>query len=212
MSLRALVTSGPTYEPIDPVRFIGNRSSGKQGHSIATALAKAGVQVTLVTGPVSLPDPKGVNTIHVRTAREMLKACKENLPVDIAVFAAAVSDWRPRLEAKQKIKKTAEASPTIELVANPDILQTIGHMKKDRPKLVVGFAAETQNLLAFARQKRQRKKADWIVGNIVSAFRGFDTDYNSVLFITESATEEWSDLPKEKIAERLAQKIIEQFK
>ena len=161
--LKALVTSGPTYEPIDPVRFIGNRSSGKQGHAIASALSHAGAAVTLVTGPVSIPDPEGVETIHIETAQEMLETCTENLPTDIAVCAAAVSDWRTSEESKQKIKKgDSKKAPELSLTENPDILQTLA-THKTRPQLVVGFAAETENLIENAKAKLEKKSCDWII-------------------------------------------------
>ncbi len=153
---RVLVTSGPTSEPIDPVRFIANRSSGKQGHAIAAAAAAAGAEVVLVSGPVSLPDPPGVAVVHVESARQMLAAVEKALPADVAVFAAAVADWRPRQESRNKIKKQGRA-PTIELIENPDILSTVAHGKSNRPRLVIGFAAETDDLLANARGQARQK-------------------------------------------------------
>ena len=178
----ALVTSGPTYEPLDPVRFIGNRSSGKQGHAIAMALNVKGAETTLVTGPTNLPDPTGIKTIHVQTAREMLAACEAALPVDIAVCAAAVADWRPAEIAMDKMKKGV-AKTSIELVENPDILATLAKAGNRRPRLVIGFAAETGNLIEFATQKLQRKNCDWIVANEVGETKAFDQDDNEVTLL-----------------------------
>ncbi|HLO74972.1 MAG TPA: bifunctional phosphopantothenoylcysteine decarboxylase/phosphopantothenate--cysteine ligase CoaBC, partial [Magnetospirillum sp.] len=185
--LKALVTSGPTYEPIDPVRFIGNRSSGKQGHAIAAALARLGAEVTLVTGPVKLADPAGVATVHVETAREMLGACLARLPVDVAVCAAAVADWTVSNAAKEKRKKEPGAPPpAIELAPNPDILATLSEAGAARPRLVVGFAAETEKVLDHAAAKLARKGCDWIVANDVSPATGtFGGDFNTVHLITK---------------------------
>ena len=166
---RMLVTSGPTQEPIDPVRYIANRSSGKQGHAIAAAAAAAGADVTLISGPVNLPDPAGVNVIKVTTAREMLDAVTQALPVDVAVFAAAVADWRVDHANASKIKKQNGGAPQLALVENPDILATVAQRKSGRPRLVIGFAAETDELLAHAKAKLERKGCDWIVANDVSA-------------------------------------------
>jgi len=166
---RALVTSGPTHEPIDPVRYIANRSSGRQGHSIAAALAELGAHVTLVSGPVSIADPAGVAVKHIESAQQMLEACQASLPVDIAVFAAAVADWHVAGVSTGKIKKVPGAPPPgLELVPNPDILATIAKSGPQRPRLVVGFAAETDDLMKNAQSKRERKNADWIVANDVS--------------------------------------------
>jgi phosphopantothenoylcysteine decarboxylase/phosphopantothenate--cysteine ligase len=206
---RLLVTSGPTHEPIDPVRYIANRSSGKQGHAIAAALARLGAEVRLVSGPVSLPDPAGVTTVHVETAREMLAAVEAALPADGAVFVAAVADWRVAEVQGEKIKKVAgEAMPAaLSLVENPDILATIGHHAR-RPALVVGFAAETENLLANARAKLARKGADIIVANDVSASSGvMGGERNRVTIITTEGEEAWPELGKDAVAERLAQLI-----
>lgn len=170
--LRVLVTSGPTLEPIDPVRYIANRSSGKQGHAIAAAAARAGAHVTLVSGPVTLPDPRGVETVHVETAREMLEAVERALPADIGIFAAAVADWRARDSAAAKIKKGADGPPAITLTENPDILARVARRAHGRPRLVIGFAAETENVVAHARAKRERKGCDWIVANDVSEASG----------------------------------------
>ena len=208
--LKALVTAGPTYEPIDPVRFIGNRSSGKQGFAVAEALAAAGADVTLVTGPVGLNDLNGVNMTRVETAKEMLVACLETLPVDIGVFAAAVGDWAP-IYAGHKIKKRSGAAPpTLELQENQDILQTIS-THEDRPKLVVGFAAETTNLIENAKEKRVRKSCDWIVANDVSQ-NVFGSDENHVYLIGQSIEKEFEWANKSKIARLLVQEIEEYFK
>lgn len=203
----ALVTSGPTYEPIDPVRFIGNRSSGKQGHAIAASLADLGAAVTLVTGPVSLPDPLGVETIHVETADQMLNACLTSMPVDIAVCAAAVSDWSVIGEADQKIKKTADKTPPqIKLRENPDILATLSRLGPKRPRLVIGFAAETENLLAAAQAKLKSKGCDWIIANDVS-HGVFGADDNTITLVTAEKHEVWPKAGKQEIAKSLAQRI-----
>src|SRR5262249_10932852 len=165
---RILVTSGPTNEPIDPVRYIANRSSGKQGHAIAAAAAAAGADVVLVSGPVNLPDPPGLKIVKVETAREMLKAVEQALPADVAVFAAAVADWRAEHSSDNKIKKQPGQTPTLKLTENPDILATIAHRKTERPKLVIGFAAETDDLIANAKAKLAKKGCDWILANDVS--------------------------------------------
>lgn len=211
---RALVTSGPTYEAIDPVRFIGNRSSGKQGHAIAAALARAGAAVTLVSGPVALADPVGVKIVRIESAREMLAACEAALPADIAVFAAAVADWRVEDAAAQKIKKPAGggALPTLHFAENPDILASIAGRKQDRPALVVGFAAETEKVVEHAAAKRARKGCDWILANDVSAGTGtFGGDANTIHLVTESGTEDWPRLTKQQVAERLAARIGDHF-
>lgn len=198
-----LVTSGPTIEPIDPVRFITNRSSGKQGHAIAAAAARAGARVTLISGPVSIPDPKGVDVVHVETARDMLEAVFAALPADAAVMAAAVSDWRPAEVADEKIKKAAGAPPPLSFLENPDILATLGHDDR-RPKLVVGFAAETTNVEGNAARKLASKGADYIVANDVSAASGvFGGDRNSVYVLSSAGVEAWPTLAKEEVADRL---------
>jgi phosphopantothenoylcysteine decarboxylase / phosphopantothenate---cysteine ligase len=205
----ALVTSGPTHEPIDPVRYLANRSSGRQGHAIAAALAALGARVTLVTGPVTVPDPPGVTVHRIETAAEMLAACEAALPADIAVFAAAVADWRVAHAAGGKIKKVpGGAPPSLELVPNPDILATIAASGARRPHLVVGFAAETDDLMDNAQAKRTRKNADWIVANDVSAETGFmgGTD-NAVHLITAAGVEHWPKLAKDEVARRLAARI-----
>lgn len=214
---KALVTSGPTYEPLDPVRFIGNRSSGKQGHAIAQALAKAGADVTLVTGPVSIDDPKGVTTIHVETAVEMHDACRKALPADIAVCAAAVSDWSATTIQSQKIKKQGDKTPpNIQLKENPDILAALSQNPAKRPTLVIGFAAETENLIESATSKRRNKGCDWIVANDVSNDENgqnvFGSDQNHVYLINGSGTEEWQQAGKIEIAEKLVNRITEHFK
>lgn len=201
----AIVTSGPTHEPIDPVRYIANRSSGKQGHAIAAALAKLGAEVTLVSGPVTIPDPAGVTTVRVETASEMLDAVASRLPADIAVMVAAVADWRVASEAGQKIKKQpGEAPAPLQLTENPDILKTVGHHDK-RPALVVGFAAETENVEANGQAKLERKGADMIVANDVSPQTGImGGDRNRVKIISTDGIDEWPDLSKDEVADRLA--------
>ena len=204
---RVLVTSGPTSEPLDPVRVLANRSSGKQGHAIAAAAAAAGADVTLVSGPVNLPDPPGVSVVHVETAREMLAAVEKALPADIAVFAAAVADWRPQQASQSKIKKQGRP-PTIELVENPDILATIARRKSGRPPLVVGFAAETDNVIANAKAKLARKGCDWIVANDVSPATGImGGDSNTVHLVTADAVEDWPPQSKEDVARALIARI-----
>lgn len=210
----ALVTAGPTYEPLDPVRFLGNRSSGKQGYAIATALAKAGADVTLVSGPTSLPPPEGLEIRAVETAAEMLTACESALPVDIAVCAAAVSDWAPAKFQTHKIKKRKNATqPDIKLKENPDILQTISNHKTKRPVLVIGFAAETENLVQNAKEKLKLKNCDWIVGNAMSADENiFGAEENRVTLIASSETQKWPKMSKTDVAEKLVQQIREHFK
>ena len=205
-----VVTSGPTHEPIDPVRYIANRSSGKQGHAIAAALAALGAEVTLVSGPVTIADPSGVRTVHVETARQMLAAVEAALPADAAIFVAAVADWRTAGEAGEKIKKVAgEGPPALQMVENPDILATIGHSPR-RPPLVVGFAAETQNLEDNARAKLAKKGADLIVANDVSHGSGIGPggvmggDRNRVRIVSRDGTEDWPEMTKAEVAERLA--------
>lgn len=213
---RAVVTSGPTFEPIDPVRFIGNRSSGKQGYAIAAALARLGAETVLVSGPVALPDPAGVRVVRADTAEAMLRAVTAALPADVAVMAAAVSDWRARAVADQKLKKQKGAQPPrIELMENPDILATVARAGNARPRLVVGFAAETENVIAQGRAKRAAKGCDWIVANDVSAATGvFGGDNNTVHLITgdgDKATESWPLLSKDAVAARLADAIARHF-
>jgi phosphopantothenoylcysteine decarboxylase/phosphopantothenate--cysteine ligase len=206
----ALVTSGPTHEPIDPVRYIANRSSGKQGHAIAAALAALGARVTLVSGPVALPNPPGVVVRRVETAREMLAACEAALPADLAVFAAAVADWRVAREAGQKLKKQPGAeAPTLNMALNPDILATIARHAQ-RPALVIGFAAETEHVVDHARDKLARKGCDWIVANDVSGDVMGGAE-NTVHLVTHTSVEDWPRMPKDEVAARLATRIAEVF-
>jgi len=207
---RIIVTSGPTHEPIDPVRYIANRSSGKQGHAIAAALARLGADVQLVSGPVTIPDPAGVSTTHVESARQMRDAVEGLLPADAAIFVAAVADWRTADAAGEKIKKVAgEGPPALQMVENPDILAGIGHHSR-RPFLVVGFAAETQDVLKNAQAKLDRKGADLIVANDVSHDSGIGPggvmggDRNRVRIVSKTGAEEWPELTKDEVAERLA--------
>lgn len=210
----AIVTAGPTLEAIDPIRFISNRSSGKQGYAIAEALAQAGARTTLVTGPTGLPTPPGVNAVHVETAVEMLAACDHALPADIAVFTAAVADWRVEGSTAQKIKKQpGSAPPNLHLVENPDILHTIATRNLGRPRLVIGFAAETENVLAHARTKLDRKSCDWIVANDVSPSQGvLGGDSNTVHIVTRNGEETWPTLGKPEVARRLVARIAAQMK
>ena len=207
---RALVTSGPTYEAIDPVRYLANRSSGKQGHAIAAACARLGAAVTLVSGPSALADPAGVSVVRIESAAEMLEACRNALPVDVAVCAAAVSDWRAANLAGQKIKKDG-AAPALELTENPDILATLSAAGNQRPALVVGFAAETEKLAEHARAKLGRKGCDWIVANDVTPGPGgggvMGGDHNTVHLVTHDGDEAWPTMTKEAVAERLAARI-----
>ncbi|MGW6780500.1 bifunctional phosphopantothenoylcysteine decarboxylase/phosphopantothenate--cysteine ligase CoaBC [Brucella pseudogrignonensis] len=201
-----VMTSGPTHEPIDPVRYIANRSSGKQGHAIAAALAHLGATVHLVSGPVTIADPQGVNVTHVETAREMQAAVEGHLPADAAVMVAAVADWRTANAADQKIKKQpGEGAPTLSMIENPDILAGVGHSEK-RPGLVVGFAAETQDVLANAGRKLDKKGADWIVANDVSG-DVMGGDRNRVRVLSRAGIEEWPEMSKVQVAEKLAEKI-----
>lgn len=208
----AIVTSGPTHEPIDPVRYIANRSSGKQGHAIAAALAHLGASVKLISGPVNIPDPEGVDVIKVERAEEMLDVSLQLLPCDIAVMVAAVADWRVAGTSGEKIKKQkGQSVPTFDLVENPDILKTVGH-HKDRPSLVVGFAAETQNLIDNATAKLHRKGADMIVANDVSPETGvMGGDRNRVRIVEQNGVQDWPDMSKAKVASRLANYIAEKL-
>ena len=206
--VRMLVTSGPTHEPIDPVRYIANRSSGKQGHAIAEAAARAGADVTLVSGPVNVPDPRGVNVVKVESAREMLAAVEAALPADVAVFAAAVADWRTAANSREKIKKTGKQAPELALVENPDILSTIAHRKAGRPKLVIGFAAETQHVVEHAKQKLIRKACDWILANDVSPETGImGGDSNTIHLVTAKSVEDWPPQSKTEVAAALVARI-----
>ena len=203
---RVLVTAGPTHEPIDPVRYIANRSSGKQGFAIARAAAALGADVTLVAGPVGLADPAGMRVVRVETAAEMLAAATAALPADLAIFAAAVADWRTSNAAGEKIKKGAKAGlPTLELVENADILKTIAHLAPgQRPALVIGFAAETENVLEHAKKKRTSKGCDWIVANDVSPATGImGGNRNTVHIVTADGVEDWPEMDKDKVAEAL---------
>ncbi len=212
---KIVLTSGPTHEPIDPVRYIANRSSGKQGHALATALAKLGAEVHLVSGPVTVPDPAGVHTVHVETACEMQAAVEELLPADAAVFVAAVADWRTADAAGEKIKKVAgEGPPALKMVENPDILAGVGH-HRNRPALVVGFAAETRDLVANAQAKLKKKGADLIVANDVSHGGGkasvMGGDNNRVRIVSVGGVEEWPEMSKDEVAARLAALIAEKL-
>ncbi|MDA8050614.1 MAG: bifunctional phosphopantothenoylcysteine decarboxylase/phosphopantothenate--cysteine ligase CoaBC [Rhodospirillales bacterium] len=205
----ALVTSGPTHESIDPVRYIANRSSGRQGHAIAAALAALGARVTLVSGPVALADPPGLSVRRVETAAEMLTACEAALPADIAVCAAAVADWRVAEASGRKLKKEqGRAPPALTLVPNPDILAALAAPGPLRPRLVIGFAAETDDLRDNAEAKRRRKGCDWIIANDVAPGSGImGGEDNAVLLISEAGVEEWPRLPKAEVARRLASRI-----
>ena len=205
---RALVTSGPTREAIDPVRYLSNHSSGKQGHAIAAALAGLGAKTSLITGPVALPDPAGVSVVHVESAADMLVACQAALPAEIAVCAAAVSDWRIATVASEKLKKDRGGPPALELTENPDILRTLSQAENRRPGLVVGFAAETEKVVEYAVEMRQRKGCDWILANDVSPETGtFGGDSNVIHFVHEDGVEDWPRMTKQEVADRLALRI-----
>lgn len=207
--MKALVTSGPTRERIDPVRYLSNDSSGKQGHAIALALYKAGASVTLISGKVEIPDPEGVQVIKVESAEAMLAACMAALPVDIAICAAAVADYRPAMPLSQKLKKNAEETLTLQLVKNPDILATLSNHPLLRPKMVVGFAAETEHLYLHAQEKLQRKNCDLILANDVSAKNQvFGSAHNTVLCVSKEGAEAWPRLYKQEVAERLVERIM----
>lgn len=209
--VRALVTAGPTCEPVDPVRYLANHSSGKQGYAIAGALARAGAQTTLISGPVSIPPPSGVRLTRVMTAREMLAACEASLPADVLVMAAAVSDWRPDSVANSKIKKSTDrVVPLIKLVENPDILTALANHSA-RPRLVIGFAAETEELLRNAAAKRIRKGADWVIANDVSG-DVMGSERNHVYLISDQGTEDWPEMSKREVGEKLAARIADKLK
>src|SRR5262245_39794577 len=209
---RAIVTSGPTHEPIDPVRYIGNRSSGRQGHAIAAALARHGAATILVTGPTAEPDPPGVEIRHVETADEMLAACRSALPADMAVCTAAVADWRLAKPVDQKLKKNGSKPPRLELALNPDILAALADGGNLRPRLVVGFAAETENVVDNAIAKRKAKGCDWILANDVSAGTGtFGGAQNTIHLISADGVEHWPTLSKSEVAERLVLRITQHF-
>ena len=205
---RVIVTSGPTHEPIDPVRYIANRSSGKQGHAIAAAAAAAGADVILVSGPVNLPDPAGLSVIKIDTARQMFEAVEQSLPADVAIFAAAVADWRAENPSARKIKKEPDRTPRLALTENPDILSSIAHRKAGRPRLVIGFAAETDEVVANARAKLARKGCDWIVANDVSPASGvMGGDINTVHLVTAESVESWPPQGKDEVACKLIARI-----
>jgi len=205
-----LITSGPTHEPLDPVRYIANRSSGKQGHALARAAVAAGARVTLVSGPVNLPAPEGVATIKVETAQEMLDATLDALPADIAICAAAVADWRASAEAAQKLKKNDKSDATLVLAQNPDILATVAVRGPQRPELVIGFAAETESVVDHAIKKRRAKGADWIVANDVSAATGImGGDRTQVHLVTGAGVEDWPAMSKDEMAARLLARAAE---
>ena len=213
---KILVTAGPTYEPIDPVRYIANRSSGKQGYALAEALAALGANVHLVSGPTALNDPKNVTTKRVETARQMLDACTACLPVDAAIMAAAVADWRPAEAQEAKIKKTKSGLDDLKLVENPDILATLSGHASQRPQLVVGFAAETNDIENYAREKLARKKCDWIIANDVSQNSGIaggvmGGDDNQVHILSTTQTLQWETMSKTAVAAKLAAHIADYF-
>jgi phosphopantothenoylcysteine decarboxylase/phosphopantothenate--cysteine ligase len=210
---RVVITAGPTHEPIDPVRYIANRSSGKQGYAIARAAALAGADVTLVSGPVTLPDPPGVKTMRVESARDMLQAVEAALPADVAIFAAAVADWRTADAGEQKLKKDGSGPPKLALVENPDILATISKLKTSRPQLVIGFAAETEKVIEHAKAKLIRKGCDWIVANDVSAEGGaMGGDDNAVHLVTASGVDSWPTQSKDDVARTLVARIAPALK
>jgi len=209
----ALVTAGPTREPIDPVRFIANRSSGKQGYAIAEALAAAGAETTLVTGPTNLSVPSGMRVLKIETADEMLAHCMETLPVNIAVCAAAVADWKVANKSDQKIKKQKNINhENLRLSQNPDILRTLSNADSNRPELVIGFAAETEDILDNGIRKLKEKNCDWILANdVATGTQTFGGDNNSILFISKKENEEWPIMKKEDVARYLAKKIIDEI-
>jgi phosphopantothenoylcysteine decarboxylase/phosphopantothenate--cysteine ligase len=209
---KALVTAGPTMEPIDPVRYISNHSSGKQGYAIAEALSNAGAEVTLISGPTKLAPPPGLNLIPVNTADEMLTATQLSLPVDIAIFAAAVADWKIANAADQKMKKKGRETPALEFTANPDILATIAQMGEGRPELVIGFAAETENLILNAKTKLQKKSCDWILANDVSEKAGtFGGDSSEVHWVGAKGAKSWGHQTKEATAKQLVKEIAKEM-
>tara|TARA_R110000868_G_scaffold102686_2_gene282918 strand:- start:747 stop:1394 length:648 start_codon:yes stop_codon:yes gene_type:complete len=203
-----LITAGPTREPIDPVRFLSNHSSGRQGYAIAAACAALGARVTLVSGPTSLPDPEGITVVRIETALEMLAAVETGLPADVFIAVAAVADWRPAAPSDTKIKADKSSFAALPLVENPDILKTISHLASGRPGLVVGFAAETHDVEALATAKRVRKGCDWIVANDVSGDVMGGAE-NAVTLVTAGGSEHWRRAPKGEIAARLASRIAE---
>lgn len=212
MGRKALVTSGPTREGIDPVRYLSNYSSGKQGHAIASALHALGAEVTLISGPTSLPDPAGVHIIHVESAREMMDACLAALPVDIAVCTAAVADWTVAHFSEEKIKKSGIGEDfNLVFTENPDILMELSRHRKHRPALVIGFAAESEHVVENARVKLERKGCDWILANDISGRKVFSSNENCVHFLAKNAEEHWPKLSKQEVGSRLAAKAVEFF-
>jgi phosphopantothenoylcysteine decarboxylase/phosphopantothenate--cysteine ligase len=206
---RVLVTSGPTHEPIDPVRYIANRSSGAQGTAVARALLAQGAEVVFVTGPAEAPPPAGAKVVRVETARQMLEAVEAALPVDVGIFAAAVADWRVASASDRKLKKTAGGAPRVEFAENPDILHRVSQRDKNRPALVIGFAAETDDVLANAIAKRDRKGCDWIVANDVSPATGImGGSENAVVLISDTGSETWPRMSKDAVADRLVARIV----
>ena len=212
---KAFVTSGPTIEPIDPVRFISNRSSGKQGHAIASLLSKLGAETHLITGPVNIPYPDNIKVTEINTADEMLKACLSSLPADISIFAAAVSDWKVTNQSAKKIKKSENKNNDVNIILkqNPDVLKTISETNKNRPELVVGFTLETENLIESAKYKMTKKSCDWMIANnhIQNNKSVFDNDMNEVSFLTSDLQENWGLISKKSFAEKLCNKIISHF-
>jgi phosphopantothenoylcysteine decarboxylase / phosphopantothenate---cysteine ligase len=208
----AIVTAGPTHEPIDPVRYIANRSSGKQGYAIAEALAKAGVKTTLISGPTLLKKPKDVNVLYVETAHEMLDMVKKYMPTDIAIFAAAVADWKVTNYFPDKMKKNGTGKNLLELEENLNILETVTKNKEQRPKIVIGFAAETKDLIKEAKIKLNSRGADWILANDVSAKNNvFGSDRNTICFISKDDVEEWNEMSKVEVAQKLVKRIIQEI-
>jgi len=204
----ALVTSGPTHEPIDPVRYIANRSSGRQGHAIAAALASKGAKTTLISGPTNLPDPAGVKVINIETAQQMLTACQKALPADVVVCAAAVADFRIATESNKKIKKIKGKTPVLKITENPDVLATISKANTSRPELVIGFAAETHDIIPNAQLKLKDKKCDWLLANDVSEGSGtFGSENNTVHLVTADSVENWPQMSKKDVANLLAERI-----
>ena len=212
---KAFVTSGPTIEPIDPVRFISNRSSGKQGHAIASLLSKLGAETHLITGPVNIPYPDNIKVTEINTADEMLEACLNSLPADISVFAAAVSDWKVTNQSAKKIKKSEDKNSDMNIILkqNPDVLKTISETNKNRPELVVGFTLETDNLIESAKYKMTKKSCDWMIANnhIQNNKSVFNNDMNEVSFLTSDLQENWGLISKKSVAEKLCNKIISHF-
>ncbi len=209
---RVLITAGPTHEPIDPVRYIANRSSGKQGYAIARVAVEAGAQVVLVSGPVTLPDPEGASIVRVESARDMQQAVEDALPADVGIFAAAVADWRVAEAGEQKLKKTMTGAPRLALVENPDILSTVAHRTRARPRLVIGFAAETEKVVEHARTKLASKGCDWILANDVSAESGvMGGDRNTIHLVSAQGAESWPEQSKDEVARMLVARIAREL-